>query len=156
MVFAKKPESHSLRGPCWAEGFDSGVRLPRTFKFLSYRKVLFDDCDYEKMIRNTIRSSFGNQGQICLCGSRIFIERSIYDRFKNDFVAIAKTLIPGPPDKDDSKMGAIVSKTHYEKILSYIELAKEEKIPLLVSPHSMFVSCGRLYNNGITGVNGNR
>ena len=88
--------------------------------------IIFADCDYEKMIKNTIRSSFGNQGQICLCGSRIFVERSIYDRFKEDFVKIAKDLIPGPPHLESSKMGAVVSLDHYNKILSYVQLAKEE------------------------------
>ncbi len=88
--------------------------------------IIFADCDYEKMIKNTIRSSFGNQGQICLCGSRILVERSIYEQFKSDFVKIAQNLTPGPAHLETSKMGAIVSKEHYEKILSYIEIAKEE------------------------------
>ena len=100
--------------------------------------IIFADCDYEKMLKNTIRSSFGNQGQICLCGSRIFIERSIYDDFKRDFVKIAEGLIPGPPAKETTKMGAIVSKTHYEKILSYIELAKEEGGTILCGGEAVF------------------
>src|SRR3954468_15618423 len=49
--------------------------------------IIFADCDYQKMLSTTMLSSFANQGQICLCGSRIFIERSIYDKFKADFVA---------------------------------------------------------------------
>lgn len=73
-----------------------------------------------------MRSSFANQGQICLCGSRIFVERPIYERFKRDFVARVKQLNVGDPNKKDSKMGAVVSKAHQEKVLSYIQLAKEE------------------------------
>lgn len=88
--------------------------------------IIFADCDFEKMITNTIRSSFGNQGQICLCGSRILIESSIYEKFKNVFVAIAKKLIPGDPLLEKSKQGAIVSKVHFEKILNCIEIAKAE------------------------------
>jgi aminomuconate-semialdehyde/2-hydroxymuconate-6-semialdehyde dehydrogenase len=88
--------------------------------------IIFADCDFEKMITNTIRSSFGNQGQICLCGSRILIESSIYEKFKNIFVAIAKKLIPGDPLLEKSKQGAIVSKVHFEKILNCIEIAKAE------------------------------
>jgi aminomuconate-semialdehyde/2-hydroxymuconate-6-semialdehyde dehydrogenase len=56
--------------------------------------VIFADCDYDEMLKTTIRSSFANQGQICLCGSRILVERSIYDKFKKDFVEkTAKSII---------------------------------------------------------------
>lgn len=88
--------------------------------------IIFADCDYDKMLTTTMRSSFANQGQICLCGSRIFVERPIYERFKRDFVARVKQLNVGDPNKKDSKMGAVVSKAHQEKVLSYIQLAKEE------------------------------
>ncbi|MEE9374624.1 MAG: aldehyde dehydrogenase [Saprospiraceae bacterium] len=88
--------------------------------------LIFADCNYEKMLETTVRSSFANQGQICLCGSRIFIESSIYKRFKKDFVERVKALKVGPPNYKDTQIGAIVSKPHYEKILSYIQLAKEE------------------------------
>ncbi len=88
--------------------------------------IIFADCDWNKMMFNTIRSSFGNQGQICLCGSRILIEASIYDKFKNEFIERAKRLTVGDPLLPTSKQGAIVSKTHFEKIMSCIELAKKE------------------------------
>jgi aminomuconate-semialdehyde/2-hydroxymuconate-6-semialdehyde dehydrogenase len=88
--------------------------------------IIFADCDWKKMLFNTIRSSFGNQGQICLCGSRILIEASVYDQFKQDFVAWAKKLTVGDPLLETSKQGAIVSKAHFEKILGCIELAKQE------------------------------
>lgn len=88
--------------------------------------VIFADCDYEEMLKTTIRSSFANQGQICLCGSRILVERSIYDKFKKDFVEkTAKSVVANPEDPK-ANLGAVVSKPHMEKILSYIELAKEE------------------------------
>lgn len=88
--------------------------------------IIFADCDYDKMLATTLNSSFSNQGQICLCGSRIFVERKIYDRFKQDFVSKTKAMKVGDPQKDDTRIGAIVSKMHQEKILSYIELAKTE------------------------------
>lgn len=88
--------------------------------------IIFADCEWEKMLFNTIRSSFGNQGQICLCGSRILIEESVYEKFKTDFVAWAKKLTVGDPLLPESKQGAIVSKVHYEKILLCIETAKQE------------------------------
>jgi aminomuconate-semialdehyde/2-hydroxymuconate-6-semialdehyde dehydrogenase len=88
--------------------------------------VIFADCDFEDMLSTTIRSSFANQGQICLCGSRILVERSIYDKFKEAFVAkVAKSVVSYPSDPK-ANLGAVVSQPHMEKILSYIELAKEE------------------------------
>lgn len=88
--------------------------------------IIFADCEWEKMLFNTIRSSFGNQGQICLCGSRILVEESVYEKFKTDFVGWTKKLTIGDPLLVESKQGAIVSKAHYEKILRCIETAKEE------------------------------
>ncbi|MCC6370945.1 MAG: aldehyde dehydrogenase [Bacteroidia bacterium] len=88
--------------------------------------IIFADCDYDKMLSTTIHSSFSNQGEICLCGSRIFIERKLYDKFKNDFVAKTKELVVGNPLDDKTRVGAIVSKGHHEKIMSYIKLAEEE------------------------------
>lgn len=88
--------------------------------------IIFDDCNYDDMLRVTLNSSFANQGQICLCGSRILVQRSIYDRFKQDFVAKAKKMVVGPPDASDTRVGAVVSETHMQKILGCIELAKEE------------------------------
>jgi aminomuconate-semialdehyde/2-hydroxymuconate-6-semialdehyde dehydrogenase len=88
--------------------------------------IIFADCDFDEMIATTLRSSFANQGQICLCGSRIFVEKSIYEKFKTVFIAKVAKMQVGNPLDEQTKMGAIVSKQHFEKILSYIELAKEE------------------------------
>ncbi len=88
--------------------------------------IIFADCDYDNMLKTVMRSSFANQGQICLCGSRIFIERSIYDRFKKDFVEKTKQLQIGDPLQNDSNLGAIVSEQHMNKVLAYVTLAKEE------------------------------
>ncbi|MFV0387872.1 MAG: aldehyde dehydrogenase [Pyrinomonadaceae bacterium] len=88
--------------------------------------IIFADCDYEKMLETTVRSSFANQGQICLCGSRIFVENSIYPKFIADFTARVNALKVGDPLSPDTTVGAVVSKQHMEKILSYIELGKSE------------------------------
>jgi len=88
--------------------------------------VIFSDCDFEHMLKTTLKSSFSNQGQICLCGSRIIVERSIYDRFLTSFIEKTKKLIIGPPSNSSTQIGAIVSADHKEKILSYIKLAKSE------------------------------
>jgi aminomuconate-semialdehyde/2-hydroxymuconate-6-semialdehyde dehydrogenase len=92
------------------------------------------------MLKTTIRSSFANQGQICLCGSRILVERSIYDQFKKDFVEkTAKSIVSNPEDPK-ANLGAVVSKPHMEKILSYIELAKEEGGTVLTGGERVILS----------------
>ena len=88
--------------------------------------IIFADCDYEKMLETTVQSSFRNQGEICLCGSRIFVEKSIYEKFRKDFVDKVKKLKTGDPLDENSFLGAIVSKQHYEKILYYIDVAVKE------------------------------
>jgi aminomuconate-semialdehyde/2-hydroxymuconate-6-semialdehyde dehydrogenase len=88
--------------------------------------IIYDDCDFDKMLKTTIRSSFANQGQICLCGSRIYVQKGIYEKFKKAFVEEVDKMKVGPPQHEDSRMGAIVSEAHYKKILEYIELARNE------------------------------
>jgi aminomuconate-semialdehyde/2-hydroxymuconate-6-semialdehyde dehydrogenase len=88
--------------------------------------IIFADCDFDKMIKTTVQSSFANQGQICLCGSRIFIEKSIYNKFKEAFIDRLKTHTVGNPFDEKSRMGAVVSQDHLEKVLAYVKLAQEE------------------------------
>lgn len=109
--------------------------------------IIFADCDYDKMLTTTMRSSFANQGQICLCGSRIFVERPIYEKFKKDFVERTQKLCVGDPMERESKMGAVVSKAHQEKILSYVELAKEEGGTVLAGGKKLTIEgrCGGGY-----------
>jgi aminomuconate-semialdehyde/2-hydroxymuconate-6-semialdehyde dehydrogenase len=76
------------------------------------------------MLATTVRSSFANQGQICLCGSRIFVERSLYDKFKSDFISKVKELIVGHPSQENTNLGALVSKSHLEKVEDYIHNAQ--------------------------------
>lgn len=107
--------------------------------------IIFDDCNYDKMLKTSLSSSFANQGQICLCGSRIYVQESIYDRFKKDLVEKAKTMKVGPGSDADTKIGAVVSKAHYEKIISYIELARQEGGKILCGGHAVHPSN---YENG--------
>jgi len=88
--------------------------------------IIFADCDFDKALKTTMLSSFANQGQICLCGSRIFVERPIYEKFRDAFAAKTKKLKVGNPSDADTNLGAIVSKAHLEKVLSYVDLAQEE------------------------------
>ncbi len=117
-------------------GTKTGEYIARTaapmFKKLSLElggknpNIIFADCNFDEMLSTTLRSSFANQGQICLCGSRIFVERPMYEKFKEAFVAkVSRTVVSYPSDPK-AILGAVVSKPHLEKILSYIELAKEE------------------------------
>ncbi|MFT5778254.1 MAG: aminomuconate-semialdehyde/2-hydroxymuconate-6-semialdehyde dehydrogenase [Crocinitomicaceae bacterium] len=117
-------------------GTQTGQYIARTaapmFKKLSLElggknpNIIFADCDFKDMLSTTLRSSFANQGQICLCGSRIFVERPIYERFKKEFVERVSKTIVSNPENPAAKLGAVVSKPHMEKVLSYVELAKEE------------------------------
>jgi aminomuconate-semialdehyde/2-hydroxymuconate-6-semialdehyde dehydrogenase len=117
-------------------GTKTGEEIARTaapmFKKLSLElggknpNIIFADCNYEEMLAATVRSSFSNQGEICLCGSRVFIERPIYEKFREEFVSRVSKLKLGDPLSPETDVGAIVSKLHFDKILSYVELAKEE------------------------------
>ena len=88
--------------------------------------IVFADADFDKALATTLRSSFSNQGQICLCGSRLLVEQSIYQRFVAGLVAGAKALEIGDPQDPGTQQGALVSAAHRDKVLSYIALAREE------------------------------
>jgi aminomuconate-semialdehyde/2-hydroxymuconate-6-semialdehyde dehydrogenase len=88
--------------------------------------IIFADCDFEKTVSTSISSSFSNQGEICLCGSRIFVERPLYEKFVEEFVKRAKALKLGDPSDENTNLGAMVSEAHTNKVMSYIELAKSE------------------------------
>ncbi|HXS35861.1 MAG TPA: aldehyde dehydrogenase [Flavipsychrobacter sp.] len=102
--------------------------------------IIFADCDWDKMMRITLQSSFSNQGEICLCGSRILIEESVYEKFKNEFIARAKKLTVGDPLDESTKQGAMVSKVHFDKVRSCIELAKQEGGTILLGGNSIHLN----------------
>lgn len=88
--------------------------------------IVFEDAEFNKSVDMAVKAAFSNQGQICLCGSRLFVQDSIYEKFRYSFIEKTKSLKVGNPQNDDSSLGAVVSKQHMEKILECIELAKSE------------------------------
>lgn len=88
--------------------------------------LIFSDCNEEKTLQTMVQSSFRNQGQICLASSRLYIEENYYEEFKRKFIALVKNLKVGPPQDAASDLGAVISKEHQQKILSFIESAKSE------------------------------
>ena len=99
--------------------------------------LVFDDCHYEQALATTVRSSFANQGQICLCGSRIFIQRRLYAKFRDDLVARAQQLRVGDPLEADTQVGAVVSEAHLQKISAYVDLARQEGGTILCGGRSV-------------------
>ncbi|MCP4462676.1 MAG: aldehyde dehydrogenase [Planctomycetaceae bacterium] len=117
-------------------GTETGEHIARTvapqFKKFSLElggknpNVVFADCDYERTLATSLQAAFANQGQICLCGSRILVQKSLHERFVNDFVSRAKAMKVGDPHEPDSDLGAVVSQPHQQKILQCIETAQQE------------------------------
>src|SRR6202163_1332834 len=88
--------------------------------------IVFADADLDAAIAGSVRSSFANQGQICLCGSRVFVERSAYKDFVDRFIEKTSKLKVGDPLDDKTDQGAMVSKTQLEKVKFYVDLAQKE------------------------------
>ena len=88
--------------------------------------IVFSDCDLEETVKGVTRAAFLNQGQVCLCGSRILVEDSIYDRFMEMFVESVESMVIGDPMDDDTELGALISKQHLQKVQGYVSLALEE------------------------------
>jgi|TARA_B110000977_G_scaffold27400_1_gene34656 aminomuconate-semialdehyde/2-hydroxymuconate-6-semialdehyde dehydrogenase len=102
--------------------------------------IIFADCDYDKMLATTVRSSFSNQGQICLCGSRILVEEKIYDKFKKDFIQKVAQLKVGNPSEESTKIGALVSFAHLEKVKGYIDNAPKDGGKVLFGGNKVVVT----------------
>ncbi|WP_375238226.1 aldehyde dehydrogenase [Aurantibacter sp.] len=148
-------EHTDIKAISFTGGTATGAHIARIaapmFKKLSLElggknpNIIFADCDYDDMLNTTVRSSFANQGQICLCGSRIFVEASIYEKFKTDFVTKVKALKVGHPSDEATNIGALVSKPHLEKVKEYIEIAKTENGTVLCGGNKVTVNG---YENG--------
>ena len=129
-------EHPQIKAISFTGGTATGAHIARVaaplFKKLSLElggknpNIIFADCNYEKMLATTVRSSFSNQGQICLCGSRILVEAEIYEKFKKDFIQKVAELKVGNPKNSETSIGAIVSKQHFKKVKEYIEIAERE------------------------------
>ena len=129
-------EHPKIKAVSFTGGTKTGEHIARVaapmFKKLSLElggknpNIIFADCNFDDMMVNTLRSSFSNNGQICLCGSRIYVERSIYEKFKEELVKRTQFLKVGDPFSSITDLGALSSKGHLEKIKSYLALAEVE------------------------------
>ena len=123
----------------------AGIAAPM-FKKLSLElggknpNIIFADCDYDKMLATTVRSSFANQGQICLCGSRILVEEKIYEKFKKDFIEKVAQLKVGNPSDETTNIGALVSMAHLEKVKGYIDSASKDGAKVLFGGNKVLVT----------------
>ncbi|RIA08802.1 aminomuconate-semialdehyde/2-hydroxymuconate-6-semialdehyde dehydrogenase [Flavobacteriaceae bacterium MAR_2010_72] len=148
-------EHPDIKAISFTGGTATGAHIAKTaapmFKKLSLElggknpNIVFADCDYDDMLDTTVRSSFANQGQICLCGSRVFVEASIYEKFKKDFVNKVKELKVGHPSENSTDIGALVSKPHLKKVIEYINIAKKESGKILCGGKKVTV---KGYENG--------
>lgn len=117
-------------------GTATGANIARTagpcFKKLSLElggknpTLIFADCDFEAALDGAVKAAFSNQGEICLCGSRILIEDSLYPRFRDAFVERTRALKVGDPLDSDVDLGAVVSEPHMNKILAALDTARDE------------------------------
>ena len=87
--------------------------------------IIFSDADFDKAVSIATKAAFSNQGQICLCGSRLFVQKDIYDDFKKALLKKVRQLKVGDPKEPASNLGAVVSKQHMNKILSKIQEARK-------------------------------
>jgi aminomuconate-semialdehyde/2-hydroxymuconate-6-semialdehyde dehydrogenase len=97
--------------------------------------LIFADADLDQAVTTSIQSSFANQGEICLCGSRLFVESSIHDDFVQRFVAATKKLRIGDPSDEATDVGALISEAHVRKVTGYIDLAKQEGGTIVTGGH---------------------
>lgn len=103
-----------------------------TLKRLSYElggknpNIIFADADLDEVIETTLKSSFANQGEVCLAGSRIYVQKPVYEEFLRRFVARTRELVVGDPFHPQTNVGALISKEHYERVKGYLEIAQEE------------------------------
>ncbi len=88
--------------------------------------LVFDDADYDAALEGTVRAGFSNTGQICLCGSRVLVQRGIYDRFVSDLASRVGALRIGPPDDPQTQVGSLIAQAHRDKVEGYVELARQE------------------------------
>jgi len=93
--------------------------------------IVFEDADLQKAVPVSLHAAFMNSGQVCLAGSRILVQRTIFAEFLERFKKAALELKVGDPQAEETKMGPVVSEAHYQKVLRYLEIAKEEQATLI-------------------------
>ena len=93
--------------------------------------IVFADCDMDSTVAGVVRAGFLNQGQVCLCGSRVLVEDSVYAEFRDRFVDAVEAMRIGDPSDESTDLGALISEDHLAKVQGYVELAKQEGGALL-------------------------
>ncbi|WP_416730853.1 aldehyde dehydrogenase [Fictibacillus sp. JL2B1089] len=88
--------------------------------------IVFEDADLDEAVKGSIDAIYRNQGEICLAGSRLLLQESIYDQFMEKFVAAVKQIKVGDPTLEDTDMGALVSKNHLETVEAYVDIGIKE------------------------------
>jgi aminomuconate-semialdehyde/2-hydroxymuconate-6-semialdehyde dehydrogenase len=88
--------------------------------------IVFEDADLDEAVKGSIDAIYRNQGEICLAGSRLLLQESIYDEFLDKFVAAVKKIKVGDPTQEDTDMGALVSKSHLETVETYVDIGLKE------------------------------
>ncbi len=129
-------EHEGIKAVSFTGGTVTGATIARAaapqFKKLSLElggknpTIICADADLDEAVPGACRAAFTNQGEICLCGSRIFVHASIYDTFLDRFVTEVDRIRVGDPADPETQFGAVVSRDHHDKVVSYIALAKEE------------------------------
>lgn len=129
-------EHHHIRAISFTGGSNTGAAISAAagpkFKKLSLElggknaTVVFSDADFDQAVSTAIRAAFSNQGQICLCGSRILVQEDLYERFRDAMVAKVSKMRIGDPMNPETKMGAVVSRAHRDKVISAINIARGE------------------------------
>ena len=129
-------EHPDVQGISFTGGTVTGARVgatcAATFKKVSLElggknpTIVFADADFDAAVAGTVRAGFTNQGQVCLCGSRVLVERSLYDRFVDALADGVRALKVGPPEEPSTQLGALISQAHRDKVEGYIQLAREE------------------------------
>lgn len=135
-------EHPKVKAISFTGGTKTGEHLARTaapmFKKLSLElggknpNIIFNDAAIDKAVETSVKAAFSNQGQICLCGSRIYIQDKLYNEFRDKFIDAVAKLKLGDPKNPDTNIGAVVSKNHFEKILNHIDVAKNEGGEVLI------------------------
>ena len=88
--------------------------------------IIFDDCDFDRAVASAVSSSLGNAGQDCCARSRVLVQRSIYDRFSQAVVDAFQRVKLGDPLSDETEMGPLITASHRERVMSYLESGKSE------------------------------
>ncbi len=148
-------EHPMIKAISFTGGTSTGATIARTaapmFKKLSLElggknpTIVFDDVEVGHAARHVARAAFTNQGEICLCGSRIFVQRGIYDEFRDALLREVSVFTPGDPLTEGTRLGALVNEAHMQKVLSYISLARDEGGRVLCGGSRVFLD-GRCAN----------